>query len=215
MKLLKLKSVLFSLFMVALISVFLTSCEKDFVQSEPINSTEIPTKEVDDDNSTENQSKKEKVYILPVGYDDLSEGEIKDYLTSIDDATMTQLVESRKIAHYFRHLDKLDQLDSNSKTGDIFNEATLRKHLNENEIQAYQTFEVPTEEESYNKSAGCDCGSWSYVGPDSRRVCRRVSYIQVCDCVHFNVEVRECGGSWTCWFYREYREDYQYTIPYC
>jgi len=201
MKTLKFKTKLFSLCVFVLTSILIISCEKDFV-SEDLTLEELT--EIDQINSIEAESKKHNLFILPHGYDNLSDEEVGDYFQTLDNETKNKLSESRKIAHYFKYLNKFDVLYESSNFGEIFNEETLKKYLSQNEVDKYKNFNVPFE--VTNKTNACNCTGWQHIDTYTIRICRGALGIGVCTCYEHKIEVRECSGSWTCIFYREYKD---------
>jgi len=193
MNFLKLKAGLLSLLTVFTISVFLSSCEQDYVNTnDPIETI------------TNVAAKTEAVYILPHGYDDLSQKQINEYVESLDESTTELLVESRKVAHYFKYLDKFELLYNNAKDGDIFDNNTLDKYLSKEETEGYSQFEIPAETDNQYNKKGCSCSSWSTVSTwVNTGTC--IGLPPWCTCHRKALQERSCGGAWYCFFYKERR----------
>lgn len=187
MKKLKLKSILFSLFAVAMISVLLISCEKN------VSVNELP-------DISENQTSKE--YNLPFGYNELSEKEIEEYLLNLDADLVDLLVESRRVVLYFNSIDKQDMLIENATFGEIFDATTISKYLSEEDVTAFETF-VPTE----NLEARWCCDSWKYNNtwyhPVGSGCFKHVTY------------TRNCSDHWICSLQNEYRDDVTFRATSC
>jgi len=108
MKYLKLKGILSAFILVTVLTVFLSSCEKDLVSE---NMTTDVSNQVDEVSLTEETSKNDYSYfILPHGYENLSKEEIEAYTQNLDDESISKLSESRRIARYFKHIDKFEVL---------------------------------------------------------------------------------------------------------
>lgn len=208
MKYLKLKSILSTFIIVTVLTVFLSSCEKDLVSE---NVTTDISNQVDEVNLTEETSKNDYGYfILPHGYENLAREEIEEYTQTLDDESISKLSESRRIARYFKHIDKFEVLYENSSVGEIFSKETLSKYLSLSEIEAYKNFKIPMG--LSKKSDGCNCSHWQ---PSGQTTIERRSWSLITGvyytCFVYDVETRNCSGDWTCFFYSEYRTDFSHS----
>jgi len=112
---------------IAMVTVFLTSCEKENLLTDTASPENLLTE------------KEAPEFFLPFGYDELSDEEINEYTKSLDDEAITRLVESTKIYAYFKYLGKYDILISNAKFGDIFDQSTLVLYLSDSEVKDFAT----------------------------------------------------------------------------
>jgi len=184
MKNLKIKFGLFSLLAVLTVSVFLTSCEQDELDS--ISQQEM----VQQTNSGEIDNESIEIYTLPYGYDNLSESEQNDYVQSLSEEEFQKLVESRNIIQYFISLNKTDLLKENFSYGDIADENTMKTYLSEQEVIAYSQFDTNTQIES----RGC-CDDWYYTsGEYTVTTCA----LWWCNCTVYRNRARNCS-SWCVW----------------
>jgi len=126
----KVKLEFLSLLAILAVLVFLTSCE----QQEMLNET-LP------DTSSKNLLAVEESseFILPHGYDELSEEAKDEYLNSLNSESFAKLVESSKVATYFAYLGKYEVLESNAKYGDIFDQNTLVSYLTIDEVEDFSS----------------------------------------------------------------------------
>lgn len=143
MKTLKVKSILFSLLTIIAMTVFMTSCS----QKEHIGLNEAAT-HVD---ALPN-------IFLPHGYDEMSEEEVEDYMSTLSTEDFKKLSLHRKVVHFFMSLDKDEYLMNHASYGDIFDENTISKYLPEDEAGLFQSFSMQ------NLIASRYCSSWQYVG---------------------------------------------------
>jgi len=208
MKYLKLKSILSAFILVTVLTVFLSSCEKDLVSE---NVTTDVSNQVDEVSLTEETSKNDYSYfILPHGYENLSKEEIEAYTQNLDDESISKLSESRRIARYFKHIDKFEVLYENSSFGEIFSKETLSKYLSSSEIEGYKNFKFPIDVS--NKSGGCVCTNWVFTYIDTYRQCWWVPIFGMqCDCNVYHIDTRNCGGSDSCFFYSELRSRFSHS----
>jgi|GEM_PF-937908 len=148
MKNFKIQFGLFSLLAILATSIFLTSCK----QEEMLNET-LP------DTSSENLLAVEGAeFILPYGYDELSEEKKDEYLNSLDHKSFAKLVESSKVATYFAYLGKYELLENNAKYGDIYDQNTLVSHLTTDEVVDFSS----TDSSSIIESRW-GCGEWKDI----------------------------------------------------
>jgi len=173
MKILKLKAILFSLMAIAMVTVFLTSCEKQEMLNETLAGA-----------SSENLLVKAEgaKFILPYGYDKLSEEAKDEYLDSLDDESFTKLVKSNKVATYFAYLGKYEMLESIAKYGDIYDQNTLVLHLTRVEIENFSS----TDFAAIIELRGC--GNWKTV---SECVLKKNNFRYSCWCYDISMQKKQ------------------------
>ena len=168
-----------------MMTVFLSSCQKESINQ--------------DDNVIEAVELSNEPFVLPFGYDELSQEEQIKYIESLSETEHQKLVESRNIIKYFKSVGKDNTLIENLKHGDIVNKSTMTAYLSSDEIKAYDQFNGQVNEV---ESRGC-CSKWRVTGTRFFSSCAW----GFCYCRIYEYETRTCDQ--TCWgclgFCREWR----------
>ena len=164
-----------------IMTVFLSSCqkEKDEIIQETLTSANIETEQKD-------------LFLMPFGFDELSEELQIEYFESLTTEDFEKLAENHRIGAYLESIDQLENVTNNlMSNGLLFTDVDLSKVLTDtqlNEMSTYNYDEI--------QSRGV-CGWWSF----------HTSYYHPTNCWGPNcctwiVHKRKCVG----WFntYTEY-----------
>jgi len=133
MRILKLKSIGFSLMALAITLTFLlTACEK--TEKTAINETQI--------NGEISEYLNGKYIVLPLGYEE--DVDYINYLQNADKDLIDKLVENYRIAEFLHQIDLFWEVKSQIKKGDHLADIDLSKYLNAKQMLSLKDF-LPNE----------------------------------------------------------------------
>ncbi len=132
MNILKLKSIFFSLMAIAMVTVFLTSCEKDRVKAI----------------ETETQINETSKLILPFGVNENSDLAIS-YLNNATEAEINIWESNAKISESLSFIGKLNEIKSTLKIGENISDVEFEEMLSKEEINLMNQGKIEIE------SRGC------------------------------------------------------------
>jgi len=133
MKILKLKSILFSLMAIVLVTVFLSSCDK-YEQSENTTVEEISQ------SSINNYS--DMAFKLPKDYDQLSEENVNEYISNLTNQEIEQLIENHRIVKFLISINLWEEVDAILSKGDILSIENVSKYLTKEQFEELKNFSI-------------------------------------------------------------------------
>ncbi len=196
MKNLNLKFGLFSLLLLFAVSVFMTSCSKEKIVE--------PSDGLTDEEIQEEAAKmlSDEPFILPYGFDLLSEEEVSGYFENMTGETHKDLIEHRRVAFFLHSIDVKESVTNNMNTGDLFNRTNLEEYLTPNQVQSLRSYKI----EDDIQVRGC-CGSW-YTNSSRKSVVKTIN--GCCYRYYYKGQSRNC--SWACPWAAEFRWKYRYRV---
>lgn len=191
MKTFKFKSNFYSLMAIGMLSLFTVSCDKEEIEIQPESVNTQSQDEIEDING--------KVFILPLGMDDLSEVERNSYLDNIDKETFESLSEHSRIYDFLEGINQLESITQKMNAGDIFTLDNVSNQLSQSELNKLSTFPLFVENsftDDASVAAKGGCTSWYATN----------SYYRSCSwgyCTLYRIYKRRCTGFWCSRFCRK------------
>jgi len=158
MKNLTLKSTVFSLMAIIMITAFLSSCEKEII---PLPSSNIEQIEIQSSVQNHIKKKGQITFKLPSDLEDADKKTIQRYLAKMNIEQITEKEESYRIENFLASIDRLDKVHKDLEHIDLLKQSDLKKYVTEQEFEDFSSFNVNSAIESrwcQTLSEGCFLG---------------------------------------------------------
>jgi len=172
MKNLKFRINLLSLIAVALVIVFMSSCQEQ--------EKNIVTEQVEDNAD----SHVGKAFKLPKGYEDITEEEIGNYMSKLSTDEFEQLVENNRVTAFLTSINQLDQVYASLEKGGLLTEDYASKFITVEQMQQLKNYTFDNEIDS-RFCTGCnhaysECPVNGCKGTDGNTYISRHVYKRTC-----------------------------------
>jgi len=142
MNILKLKSIVFSLMAIAMVTVFLSSCEKDSINLQPESSTELPKNEIQPKVEEYIKSQGQISITLPSAMKDADQNSMNSFLANMTVSQLIEREESYRIESFLRSLNRLDKVSEDLGHYDLLTIDNLKKYVSDKELANFRTYDT-------------------------------------------------------------------------